>query len=92
MAINSWRMRTIDLLLQLLRAHSPKLLKRDTGNRATMPPRRMVEGPSCQFFFWFDLVFTLQRYTNEHMDTRVRNLYAPVRHVELLPRRRVLII
>lgn len=52
----------------------------------------MVEGPSCQFFFWFDLVFTLQRYTNEHMDTRVRNLYAPVRHVELLPRRRVLII
>ena len=29
---------------------------------------------------------------NEHIDARVRNLYAPVRHVELLPRRRVLII
>lgn len=91
MAINSWRMRTIDLLLQLLRAHSPKLLKRDAGNRATMPLRRMVEGPFCQFF-WFDFVFTLQRCMNEHIDARVRNLYAPVRHVELLPRRRVLII
>ena len=51
----------------------------------------MVEGPFCQFF-WFDFVFTLQRYMNEHIDARVRNLYAPVRHVELLPRRRVLII
>ena len=92
MAINSWRMRTIDLLLQLLRAHSPKLLKRDTGNRATMPPRRMVEGRPVIFFFWFDFVFTFQRYMNEHIDARVRNLYAPVRHVELLPRRQVLII